>query len=60
VLNIDKELPVTSGHEYFTPPPKKKGKWDREREREILLRLSRTKVSFLWGHTSEGLIAVTD
>jgi hypothetical protein len=33
MLSIDKELPVTSGHKYFTPPPKKK-EWDEDRERE--------------------------
>jgi len=32
MLSIDKELPVTSGHEYFTHPPKKD--WDEDRERE--------------------------
>jgi hypothetical protein len=56
VLSIDKQLPVTSGIEYITHPPKKEQDIDRER----ILRLRRAKVSFLWGHISEGLTAVTN
>jgi hypothetical protein len=32
MLSIDKELPVTRGHEYFTHPPKKRNGMKRERE----------------------------
>jgi len=54
----------TSSHKWpwtFYPPPQKK-EWDGEREskRRRILRLRRAKVSFLWGHISEGLTAVTN